>query len=82
MDKKTSKPVAVCKKCGSYYSHTEAINQNCSKTINGNRCKGTNRSALHPDDWEECPTCHATGREKGGLCTQCDGVGWRYVRKY
>jgi hypothetical protein len=33
-------------------------------------------AALQEKDWLECPTCKASGDERGAICTQCDGHGW------
>ena len=77
---KLEKPVAVCTVC---YTHTEnslLINERCKKKFNGKRSKGVYRSALKVNDWKECPTCGATGREKADRCSQCSGFGWIFVR--
>lgn len=79
--RKQPQPVAVCTKCGAYSRRVEVINQQCSERPGGKRCKGVWGSALNYNDWAECPTCEATGREAGNRCSQCDGFGWIYVRR-
>jgi hypothetical protein len=66
--------------CGHTSRDMGGIGQRCGQKFGGKRCKGVNSSALNTQDWEECPTCQATGREGGARCPQCDGDGWRYVR--
>lgn len=81
MTEKREKPVAVCTRCGAYSRRVEVINQRCSNVYGRKRCKGVWGSALNYNDWEECPTCEATGRESSGRCSQCDGFAWIYVRR-
>ncbi len=74
-------PVAVCTRCGAVSRVAQAINQRCGAKYGGKRCRGTYQRTQNPDDWEECPTCSATGKVDGRKCDQCTGVGWLYVRK-
>jgi hypothetical protein len=77
---KRRRPVAICTRCGAIYS-VEGINQRCGRTVNGERCGGAISSALNKDtDWEECPTCGATGDKGRVICAQCSGSGWLFVR--
>lgn len=46
----------------------------------GNQCRGEFIGALGADDWLECPSCGATGREFVGRCTQCEGDRWILAR--
>lgn len=78
MSNKREMPVAVCTKCGKY--SYEQINVQCSNDLSGKRCKGIFRSHLKDDDWRECPSCAATGRDEDVKCTQCEGAGWLVAR--
>ena len=80
MSEKLSPPVAVCTVCHSY-SRNPNINERCGNKFNGKRCNGVWRSAISKGDWEECPTCKASGKEQQNRCTQCQGFGWLYCRK-
>lgn len=77
---KKNPPVAVCTDCKEYSNNIALVNERCGKVYNGKRCKGVWGSANNVGDWEECPTCHATGREGSAKCSQCDGYGWLYRR--
>lgn len=73
-------PVAVCAVCGAYTRNDNFINQRCGHTVAGKRCKGAYGDAQQEKDWEECPSCNATGRVQGDKCSQCEGFGWIFVR--
>jgi len=77
---KLPRPVARCTDCGHASRDLRVINGPCGQRVEGKRCGGVNGSALNTFDWEECPSCHATGREAGARCGQCEGDGWLYVR--
>ena len=81
MNEKLSPPVAVCTACHFYSRNPNAINERCENKFNGKRCKGVWRSALSNGDWEECPTCKASGKEEHSRCSQFEGFGWLYCRK-
>lgn len=79
-ESKVPKPVAVCTICEEYSNSIGSINQRCGKKTGKKKCKGVMGSAIAPNDWDECPNCHATGRKQSKECDQCDGYGWIYVR--
>lgn len=79
-ERKQRIPAAVCTVCGAYTRDVNSINQQCGHKPDGKRCKGTYGGAQQDSDWEECPTCKATGRTEAGKCERCDGWGWIYAR--
>jgi len=78
---KKQTPVAVCTNCKAYTTNVTSINERCNKKYDGKRCQGVWGSAIAPNDWEECSTCHAAGKISESKCEHCDGYGWFYVRK-
>lgn len=77
---KKPRPVAICTRCGAIYS-LSGVNERCGRTVTGNkRCGGGISSALNDNDWEECPSCAATGDKGGAICASCAGTGWLFVR--
>jgi len=51
-------------------------------TASGERCTGTNQSAIGDNDWAECPWCMATGWEREyTTCSRCFGNGWLFQRR-
>ena len=80
MNEKMNVPVAVCTVCHTYSRNVATINCQCGNKFNGKRCKGVWGSALNESDWEECPSCEATGNESNRECEQCEGFGWIYCR--
>ncbi len=78
---KRSKPMARCTKCGTNSWAPAAIHQNCNNIVGGKKCKGTYRSMVAENDWEECSDCKAEGRIDNELCTSCGGDGWINIRK-
>lgn len=81
MDKKRDMPVGSCTICRATTFNACRINERCSSTNDGKRCKGVYGSALNEGDWEECSSCNATGRRANKQCIQCDGAGWIYIRR-
>ena len=73
-------PVTHCTQCDGVGYNTRVADRRCSKTIAGERCNGTNASALERSDWEDCPNCEATGYYRNKDCPQCQGVGYLFVR--
>jgi hypothetical protein len=73
---KKPKPVSVCNVCQAPYDRRESLNHRCDHVVNGRRCSGTVKSAINAL-WDECESCHATG--KGGVlaCRECAGFGWK-----
>ncbi len=78
---KRNRPVAVCTRCGAMVRAPERTNQQCGRSVGGIRCAGAYRSALRPDDFDECTTCFGTANIKGVGCNHCGGEGWLYVRR-
>jgi hypothetical protein len=74
-------PVAVCSKCGAVSHNPTVINRPCGRMFGQKKCKGVFGSALNIGDWQECPSCAATGWKNGRRCDQCrDSCGWLFVR--
>ncbi len=73
-------PVTFCMQCGGVGYNIKVADRRCSKTIAGERCIGTNASAMELTDWEECSYCGATGYYRNKDCPQCQGVGYLFVR--
>jgi hypothetical protein len=73
---KKDKPTGLCTVCQSVNSRREALNHRCDKVVTGRRCAGVVKSAVNTL-WDECESCHATG--KAGLlpCRECEGFGWK-----
>jgi hypothetical protein len=82
-ESKLRQPVAVCTVCGTVSHTATVINGPCGRMFGGKKCKGIFGSA-NIGDWEECPSCAATGWKNGRHCDQCDqcsnSCGWLYVR--
>ena len=70
------KPSGVCSVCHASYDRHEVLNHRCDKVVSGRRCAGIVKSAVNAL-WDECETCHASG--KAGLlpCRDCEGFGWK-----
>src|SRR5438445_4659545 len=81
MAQKLSPPVAKCTRCGHLRRDVGSIGGRCVRRPDGKRCEGFYLSAASTTDWQECSTCHATGYEHTGRCSQCDGDGWIYTRR-
>ena len=77
---KRPKPVTYCTACGKADTTSPLQNGPCGRMINGQPCQGTNSSATQENDWAECPSCNGT-TWTGASCTQCDGVGYLFVRR-
>ncbi|HEY1423525.1 MAG TPA: hypothetical protein VGF20_08740 [Candidatus Acidoferrum sp.] len=77
---KREQPVTCCTECGGAGYNIRVANGRCCRTIAGQRCNGNNASALNSSDWEECPTCLATGYYRNKECPQCRGAGYLFVR--
>ena len=73
---KLHKPLAVCQVCHALSNAHEDLNQRCRGTFNGRRCYGVMKSGVSAL-WDECESCHATGRVGSVSCTECKGFGWR-----
>jgi hypothetical protein len=73
---KLPKPGGVCNVCQALTNRREALNHRCDRTVNGRRCSGNVKSAVHVL-WDECDSCHATGAIGSQKCTECEGFGWR-----
>lgn len=73
---KLPKPGGVCNVCMAPSDRREALNHRCNRVVNGRRCPGNVKSAVHAL-WDECDSCHATGRAGSQSCTGCEGFGWR-----
>jgi hypothetical protein len=70
------KPVGVCSGCGKYVKNLSLVDTDCFRDRQGNKCKGSIRSAINIDDWEPCGVCSGESWD----CQHCQGTGWRYVR--
>ncbi len=81
MAKKKSPPVAVCTNCHEYSYDITRVNMRCYKKYNGKRCSGIFGSVIGGSDWEECESCHATGKSNGDACDHCGGYGWLLMRR-
>jgi DnaJ-class molecular chaperone len=75
MSLKRPLPVTSCTECGNAGYNPTLINLRCGKTVNGQRCKGTNSAAIE-SAWIECPSCHGIGAERNATCNRCRGAGW------
>lgn len=73
---KQPKPSGSCTVCQASSNRREALNHRCDQVVNGRRCSGTIRSAVNAL-WDECESCHATGRVGLRACSECAGFGWR-----
>ena len=76
MSLKRPVPVTSCTECGNAGYNPTLINLRCGKTIKGERCNGTNLSAINDSDWKECPSCNGIGAERNATCGRCRGAGW------
>lgn len=74
-------PVTHCTECGGAGYNSRVADRRCCKTIVGERCNGTNASALNRGDWEQCSFCEATGYYRNKECPRCQGVGYLFVRQ-
>ncbi|MDR6759485.1 DnaJ-class molecular chaperone [Mycoplana sp. BE70] len=72
-------PVAVCATCAHIQYDADAIDKPCRRKDGLMRCNGKRRTSN--DDWLECPTCYATGRDGSTVCLACGGRGWFEKRK-
>lgn len=73
---KKPKPSGTCNLCNAPTDRREALNHRCSLVVNGRRCSGTVKSAVNAL-WDECESCHATGRVGTEECAECKGFGWK-----
>jgi hypothetical protein len=73
---KKDKPGGVCSVCNSPNSRREALNHRCDQVVSGRRCSGIVRSAVNTL-WDECDSCHATGKVGTVACRECAGFGWK-----
>jgi hypothetical protein len=73
---KMPKPGGVCNVCQAPTNRREALNHRCDQVVNGRRCSGNVKSAVNAL-WDECESCHATGRVGSLACKECEGFGWR-----
>ena len=73
---KKPKPAAVCNVCHALTDRHEHVNHRCDHVVNGKRCYGTFKSAI-TDLWDECESCHATGKVGPLPCRECAGFGWK-----
>jgi primosomal protein N' len=73
---KKAKPSGVCNVCQAPTSRHEALNHRCDAVVNGRRCSGNMKSAVH-NLWDECESCQATGKVGTRACTECAGFGWK-----
>lgn len=73
-------PATACTKCRTPGRDANLAGNQCGRKIDGNRCTGSVSVAIGARDWQECPSCGATGLVHGDKCDQCDGWGWIYVR--
>jgi hypothetical protein len=71
-----AKPGGVCNVCQAPDNRREALNHRCTRVVNGRRCSGNVRSAVN-SLWDECESCHATGKVGVRECGECGGFGWR-----
>jgi DnaJ-class molecular chaperone len=69
-------PVTFCTECGNAGYNPTLTKLRCGKTVNGERCKGTNSNASDESDWKECDACNGIGAERNAACARCRGVGW------
>jgi len=74
-------PVSRCTACGTTSDFIGSPNTKCHQVFGNRKCKGSMRSSMAPGDWEECPSCSATGRTENKRCEQCNGDGHLYVRQ-
>jgi DnaJ-class molecular chaperone len=73
-------PVTHCTLCGGAGYNSRVVDRRCCRTIDGQRCDGTNANAPNRGDWEDCSYCDATGYYRNKDCPQCQGVGYLFVR--
>jgi hypothetical protein len=73
---KKEKPGGVCSVCNAPNSRREALNHRCDRVLSGRRCAGIIRSAVNTL-WDECESCHATGKIGTLACRECAGFGWK-----
>lgn len=73
-------PVTSCTVCGNAGYNLTLARLRCGKHIGGERCRGTNSSAVNDGDWQECARCQAIGVERNAPCSECRGVGWLLAR--
>lgn len=74
--RKKAKPTGACSACQAAYDRHEALNQRCDRVVNGRRCAGIVRSAVNAL-WDECESCHASGKLGLHACRDCGGFGWK-----
>jgi hypothetical protein len=74
-------PCAFCAKCRAAYTSVSQLKCTRPGATRSKRCNGAITLALSGTDWEECPSCYATGRELGEECGHCGGTGWLFARK-
>ena len=82
MTDKLRMPCTSCTYCRVVGYDISRSNTACRRVLDrkGKKCKGSISSAINIGDWEECPSCDATGTSGGETCTQCSGAGWIFVR--
>jgi hypothetical protein len=73
---KKPKPGGVCSVCNSPNNRREALNNRCDEIVNGRRCSGIVKSAVNAL-WDECESCHATGKVGSVPCRECRTFGWK-----
>jgi hypothetical protein len=56
MSLKRPLPVTSYTECGNAGYNPTLTNLRCGKTLNSERCTGTNSSAINDSDWKECPS--------------------------
>ena len=74
--RKKDKPLGVCGVCQAATNRRESLNHRCDAVVYGRRCAGTIKSAVN-NLWDECESCHGTGKVGMRACTECTGFGWR-----
>jgi hypothetical protein len=73
---KKDKPRGVCSVCNRPDSRRESLNHRCDQVVSGRRCAGIVKSAVHTL-WDECESCHASGKLGVLPCRECAGFGWK-----
>lgn len=73
---KKRKPVGVCSVCFALTEDRDKLNHRCQAVHKNRRCPGR---FLHDLShvWDECQSCHATGKVGSEVCVECAGFGWR-----
>lgn len=76
------RPAAVCTRCAAFSFKFRAIDQPCERVSHGIVCAGVLTSALAGSEWQTCSACTGTGWHGGMVCTHCQSLGWRFIRKH